>query len=93
MIFIAFGEHDLKEKREELILRINDINNIYIFEEPNIIKDKDLDFAVYGMRCQSKQHGFREKFNSIDNLNLKIPSIFLTHSCDLARAKMIDIGC
>ena len=92
-IFIAFGEHDLKEKREELILGTIGLDNIYYFEEPNIIKDKELDFAVYGMSCEQKQIGFKNKFNSLNNLELEIPSIFLTHPCQLSKGKMISLGC
>jgi len=82
-IFIAFGEHDKKEKRLELILETIGLENIYFFDEPKMIKDKELDFAVYGMSCEPKQNGFKNKFNSLNNLELEIPSILLTHPCKL----------
>ena len=57
-VFIDFGEHDLRDKRNELIESTKDLSGLYIFDEPRMVNDEALDFCVYGMSCESKQSGF-----------------------------------
>lgn len=92
-IFIVFGEHDLKEKREELLLKTKGEKGIYIFNEPRMIQDPGIGFQVFGLSCESKQKGFNEQFNSINDLNVSIPTVFLTHPCNIAKEKMVKLGC
>ena len=91
-IFIAFGEHDLRDKRNELIERTKGLPGLYVFDEPRMVNDEMLDFCVYGMSCESKQSGFTKSFQDIPNYEHIKPGIFLTHPCDLPRSKTKKLG-
>jgi len=92
-VFIVFGEHDTREKREELILKTKNLRGLYIIDEPEIINDDSLSFCVYGMSCESKQSGFTQKYQALDIYNQKKPAIFLTHPCSITKDKVREIGC
>ncbi len=91
-IFIVFGEHDKPNERLELIKATKNMREIYIFEEPALIEDKDLSYSVYGMSCDSKQAGFKDKFNNLTSITTQKPSIFLAHPCQLPKNKIISLG-
>lgn len=92
-VFIVFGEHDLRDKRNELIESTKDLSGLYIFDEPRMVNDEALDFCVYGMSCESKQSGFTQSFLSITDYKHIKPGIFLTHPCNLPRSKTKILGC
>ena len=92
-IFIAFGEHDCREMRDELIARTRDLSGLYIFEEPRVVNDELLDFCVYGMSCDSKQSGFTQSYFELAEYDQSKPAIFLTHPCSLPRNKSRQLGC
>lgn len=92
-IFITFGEHDTREKRDKFIFETRGLKGFYVFDELNKIQDPELGFQVYGMSCESKQEGFTKKFASLSNFIIDKPTVFLTHPCDLSKKKMIELGC